>query len=210
MGLVSYMSLWNRTAKSPKSLTHSSLLIAGESTLSHPPGCLVSNRATHSASNPAGYSPRHWVRSSENYSGGYRVSNWSGNLPGNPASSREDCLDSNSADPSADCLDNRPERNPESNRESNGADCSESYLVDSLPDCLASYPERLDPQPVCRSAAATTLLQLDDLADGLCLSLCLCFADEADAGCQRPDSRGHRACLKTSLQHLRATLCCIR
>jgi len=132
--------------------------------------------------NMAGHSPRYSVRNPENYLGGYRASNWSGYLPENPASSREDCLDSNSADPSADCPDNRPERNPENNLESNGAGYSESYSVDSLPDCLASYPESFGPRPVCRGAAATELLQLDDLAAEV-LPVCI-QSHEVNAGGQ--------------------------
>ena len=138
------MSPWNRTAKSPKSITHSSLPIAGVSTLSHPPGYLESNRASYRDGDSAGHSPRYPVRSTESMLDDYLASCRAGDLLENPASSRADCLRSNSGDPSADCTDNRPERNPVSSLPSNWADNSDSYSVDSLPDCPASHPESLD------------------------------------------------------------------
>jgi hypothetical protein len=150
------MSPRDRPTKSPKFLTHRSLLIAGESPLSHSPGYLVKCRVNRLESNPAGYSPRYPVRNPESYWDNYPASYWAGHLPESPLSNREDCLDSNSAGSSDDCPDNRLERNPESNLPSNGAgnspDNSESNSVDSLPDCSASYPESFDPLSVRREA----------------------------------------------------------
>jgi hypothetical protein len=146
----------------------------------------VNSPANHPTGNRTGYSPGNPVRNPESYLGGYPASYLAGYPPENPTGSGEDCPDSNSADYFADCPDNRPERNRGSNRESNGADYSESYSADSPPDCLASYLESFDPRPVCREAAATRLLQLDDLADSLCLSLVLSFPHKVYAGCQRP------------------------
>lgn len=152
----------------------------------------MSYRGDYPASNPAGHSPRYSVRNPENYLGGHPASYRTGYLPENPASSREDCLHSNSADYSADCSGNRRERNPENNLESNGAGYSESYSVDSLPNCSASYLESFDPRPVCREAAGARLLQLDNLADGLCLSLRLGFSYKVHARCQPPHIVGAR------------------
>ena len=130
------MSPWNRTTKSPKSLTCGSLLIAGESTLPHPPGYLVKHAVNCPERSLAGHSPRYSVRNPENYLGGYSISYRAGCLPENPASCRAGCMDSDSADYSADCPDNRPERNPESNPESNGAGYSERYSADCLPEVV--------------------------------------------------------------------------
>jgi hypothetical protein len=177
---------WNRTSECPNFVISNWLFAIRLSTLSHSPSYLVSNLANRRAGNRIGYSLSYLVRNSESYLGGYRASYRSGYLPENSASSGEDCRDSNSADSFADCPDNRPERNPESNLVSNEADYSESYSGDSLLDCSASYPESFDLRPVCRGVAASALLQLDDFADGLCLSLSLGVAHEVDARCQHP------------------------
>ena len=58
--------------------------------------------------------------------GGHPASYWARYLVENPASSREDCLDSSSAGYSADCPDGYPDKNPESNLLSNGS----GYLPD--------------------------------------------------------------------------------
>ena len=137
------MSPRNQAPKSCKSSAHRSLLITGESPLSHSPGCLVKCWASSPASNGAGYSPSYPVRNPESDSSGYPANYGAGYSSENQASSGEDCPDRNSASPSADCPDNRPERNPKSNRENDAADNSpddsESDLVDSLPDCSASH-----------------------------------------------------------------------
>ena len=146
------MSPRNRTTKSCKFLTHRSLLIAGESPLSHPPSYSVRSWANHPASNRASPSPSYLVRNPVNCLDGNPVSDRAGNSPENPASYGESYSDSNSAGYSADCPDNRSERNPESNRESDKADCSESYSVDSPPDYSRSYPESFDPRPVTEPA----------------------------------------------------------
>ena len=148
------MSPGNLAPKSCKFGAHRALLMATESTLSHPPSCLVKHAVNCPERSLAGHSPHYSVRNSENYLGGHPASYRTGYLPENPESCRADCLDSNSADPSADCPDNRPERNPESNLPSNWAgnlqDDSESNSAGYLPHCLASYLEIHDP---CRSAA---------------------------------------------------------
>ena len=161
------MSPRTQARKSPKLLTCHSLSIAGESTLSHPPSYLVKNPVNHPASKRAGYSPSNPVRNPESYLDGYLAGYRAGYSPENLSNYSGSYWDSNSADHSAHCLDNRRERNSESNRESNEVDYSEIYSVDSLPDCLASNPESFDLGPVCRAAAGTTLLRLDDLADSV-------------------------------------------
>ena len=142
---------WSRHEKSPKFRAHRPLLITGESPLSHPPGYLVNSPVNHPEGHLAGYSPSHTARNPKSDSAGYPSSYWTSYPPENPVSSGEDCQDSNSADPSAGCPDNRPERNPGSNRENNGADNlpdnSESNSADSLPDCPASYLPSLRRRP---------------------------------------------------------------
>ena len=112
-------------------------------------------------SHPAGYSPSYTVRNPESDSAGYPASCWADYLPGNGASSGEDCPDSNSADPSADCPDNHPERNPESNPENGGVDnspdYSEGHSVDSLPDYSASYVSGRGRHPADRHQRGTEI-----------------------------------------------------
>ncbi len=138
----------NRTPQSCKFLTHRSLLIAGESTLSHSPSYSVRNWVSHPAANRAGHSLSYPVRNPANCLDGNPASYRAGYSPENPTSYWESYRDSNSAGYSADCPDNRPERNPESNR----ADYSESYPADSLPGCSESYPEGFDPRPATEPA----------------------------------------------------------
>lgn len=172
MAPVSYMSASNSPRKSPKFFTRRSLISASLSTLPRPPGCLVNYAVDYPQGNRAGHSPSYPVRNPESYSGGCPASYWARCLAENPASSREDCPDSNSAGYCADRPDGHPDENPESNLVSNGAGHSESHSVDSLSDYSRSYLESFDLRPVCRAAAGTTLLQLDDLADSVALEAC--------------------------------------
>ena len=136
-------------SESPKFLTHSSLLIAGESPLSHPLSYSVKNWTNHPTGNRASYSPCDSGRNPENNLPGNPASHCAGYLPGNPASNGEGRLDTCSAGCSANCPDNHPERNRDSNLQSNGSgnlpDNSESDSADSGP--------RAPPGPLPRSLA---------------------------------------------------------
>jgi hypothetical protein len=186
------MSPRTQARKSPKLLTRRSLSTASLSTLSHSPGYLVNYAVSYPAGNRAGCSPGNPVRNPESYLDGYLACYRAGYSPENLASYSGNYRDSNSADHSAHCPDNRRERNAESNRESNEVDYSEIYLVDSVPDCLASYQESFDLGPVCRAAAGTMLLQLDDLADSAELEACglRLFEDEVHSARQCPHTIG--------------------
>ncbi len=96
------MSSWNRTAKSPKFVTHRSLTKIGESTLSHPLSYLVKYAVDCPERSLGGYSPRYAIGNSKGSLDGYSASYRAGYLPENPVSSGEDCQDSNSAGPPAD------------------------------------------------------------------------------------------------------------
>jgi len=139
---VYHMSPRNRAAKSPKFLTHSSLLIPIESSPSRSPGCLVKSAVSCSESHPAGRTPRCSVRNPESHLGGHPAGYWAGYPPENPARNRDACLDRNPAGCSTDCPDNRSEGNPESNMPSNGADNLPDDLegdsADSGPDWFGS------------------------------------------------------------------------
>jgi hypothetical protein len=176
----------NRTRKSANFSILNSLFTLPVSPLPRSPGYLVNCPASYPESNRAGYSPRYPVRNPAGYLGGYPASYRAGYLAENLVSYPAGYPDSNSASSPADCPDNRLERNPESSRESNGADYSESYWADSLPNCLAGYRESFDSRPVCRAAAGTKLVQLDDLADSLGLSLRLGHPHKVHSRCQRP------------------------
>jgi hypothetical protein len=143
----------NGAPKSPKLLTRGSLLIAGESPLPRPPGCLVKCEVDCPESNLAGNSPRYPVRYPESYLVGSPAGYWADYSPENPVSNREVCLDRNSAGYSADCPDNRPEGNPESNLRSNGADslpgCSAGSPVNSWTDCPDGYRANCHSVSIC-------------------------------------------------------------
>ena len=139
------------------------LLVILLSPLPRCPGYSVKCWVNHPAGNRAGYSLSYPVRNPESYGDDYPVSYWAGYLPENLVSYPVGYPDSNSAGCSADCGENRPGRNPESNRGDSWADYSESYWVDSLPDCWVSYSGSFDARPVSREAASRILLQFDDL-----------------------------------------------
>jgi len=149
--LVSYMSPRIRTSKSPKFLTHCSLLIATESPLSRPLGCSEKHTVNCLASNSAGYSPRHPERSKGSYSDDNPTSYRADHLPENLVSSREDCPDSDSADPSADCPYNHPAGNSERNLPGNWANNLSGYSESSSMNSLLDYLENDQPRPQCSS-----------------------------------------------------------
>jgi hypothetical protein len=174
----------NLAPKSRKFITHRSLLIADESPLPHPPSYSESYSEDCSGGNPEGYLPGYLEGNSGVNPDGYRA----GYSPRNPESSRGDCPDSNSAGRSGNRRENCPESNSESYPESNSKDCLPGYSED--------YSGNFDPRPFCCKAAGAQLLQLDNLTDGLCLSLRLGLFgqdDLADGG-----GRSSVFCLRSS------------
>jgi len=136
---VSYMLPRNRASKSRKFFAHSSLLIADESPLSHPPGYSVSYSPSCLEGNPEDCPAGHSERNLESYLVCCSVSY----LTGYPERNSESCLGSRGgrypASSSPRCPENRSGSNPESNLLSNGADnplgYSESNPADSSASC---------------------------------------------------------------------------
>ena len=168
----------NQAPKCPNFVISNQLLGILLSPLPHSPGYLVRYRVNHPASNRADYSPRYPVRNPAGYLDDYPASYWAGHLPKNLVSYSEGYPDSNPAGYPANCPDSSPESNPESSWADNLPDYSESNPVDCLPDCWEGYSGSFDSGPVCRTTATATLLQFDDLADSLCLRLCLFGQDD--------------------------------
>jgi hypothetical protein len=98
--------------------------------------------------------------------------------PGNPESCGGSYRESYSAGSSPSCWEDSSGDNPGSNWGSN----SEDYP----PDYWAGYSGDSNSGPVWRTTAATGLLQLDDLADSVCLSLRLRFPHKVHPRRQRP------------------------
>ena len=150
----------NQARECPNFVISSWLFVILLSPLPHSPSYLVDCPANYPVSNRADYSPRYPVRNPAGYLDGYPVSYWAGYLPENLVSYPVGYPDSNSAGYSANCGENRPGRNPESNRGDSWADYSESYWVDSLPDYWEDYSGSFDPKSVCRAAAGARLRSL--------------------------------------------------